>query len=36
LQKESPKLSGRVTPEGVGFRENLIDLDIDDLRDAPD
>jgi outer membrane protein OmpA-like peptidoglycan-associated protein len=36
LSTDAPDLAGRLTAQGKGFRENLIGLGTDDLRDALD
>lgn len=36
LESAAPALTGRLQPQGMGFRENLIGTGTDDLRDALD
>jgi outer membrane protein OmpA-like peptidoglycan-associated protein len=36
LVGEAPGLSGRITAKGVGFRENIVGIGTDDVRDAQD
>lgn len=36
LEMHVPDLGGRLQPQGMGFRENLIGIGTDDLRDALD
>jgi outer membrane protein OmpA-like peptidoglycan-associated protein len=36
LEALAPALTGRLQPQGMGFRENLIGTGTDDLRDALD
>ena len=36
LERESPKLKGRVIASGVGSREKLVGTGTDDVRDALD
>lgn len=36
LESQHPEIAGRLQPQGMGFRENLIGTGTDDLRDALD